>query len=119
MAGTINITANGRQFRAVLQDNPAAKTLLSKLPLTIDMTDLNENEKYHYLPFRLPRNAADVKTIVNGDLMLYENNYLVIFYKDISTTYRYTPLGKIDEAAGLQAALGKGAVKVTFTRNGK
>ncbi|MBP3195158.1 MAG: hypothetical protein J6M05_05785 [Cardiobacteriaceae bacterium] len=42
--------------------------------------------------------------------------YLVIFYKDFSTNYSYTPLGKIDNAKNLPKALGRGNVRVKIEK---
>lgn len=47
--------------------------------------------------------------------MLYGDRCVVLFYEDFSTSYRYTPLGKIQDSTGLAQAVGSGAVTVTFT----
>ena len=49
-----------------------------------------------------------------GDLMLYGSNTLVLFYKPFSTSYNYSPIGRIESPLGLAAALGSGNVTVTF-----
>ena len=84
------------------------------LPLTVNMVELNGNEKYVDLPRSLPTSAANPGTIQNGDLMLYGSSTLVLFYKTFSTSYSYTKMGRIDDVTGLVAALGTGNVRVTF-----
>lgn len=86
------------------------------LPLTVNMIELNENEKYYDLSQSLPVNASNPGTIRNGDLMLYGSKTLVLFYKSFSTPYSYTKLGHVDDITGLIAALGTGNVTVTFKR---
>ena len=46
--------------------------------------------------------------------MLYGNSCVVVFYETFTTSYSYTPIGRIDNADGLKAALGSGSVVVEF-----
>lgn len=110
----LKITINNTAFTATLQDNTTAKAFKELLPLTLTMTDFNSNEKYADLPNSLPTNATNPGTIQNGDLMLYGNNVLVLFYKTFSTSYTYTKIGKIENTDGLQTALGSGNVTVKY-----
>jgi predicted O-linked N-acetylglucosamine transferase (SPINDLY family) len=71
-------------------------------------------EKLLRLPSELPTNASRPGSITIGDLMLYGSNTIVVFYKSFPTPYTYTRLGHIDDARGLEAALGAGSVDVTF-----
>lgn len=110
----MKIKIGNSTFTATLYDNETVTALKSLLPLTVNMVELNSNEKYVDLPRNLPRNAANPGTIQNGDLMLYGSSTLVLFYKTFSTSYSYTKLGRIDDVTGLVAALGTGNVKVSF-----
>ena len=101
-------------FTATLYDNATVTAFKSMLPLTINMVELNGNEKYVDLPRNLPTNASNPGTIQNGDLMLYGSSTLVLFYKTFSAAYSYTNLGRIDDVKGLVAALGAGNVNVSF-----
>jgi len=110
----MKIKVGNSNFTATLYDNATITAFKSLLPLTLNMVELNGNEKYVDLPQSLPANASNPATIRNGDLMLYGSSTLVLFYKTFSTSYSYTRLGRIDDVTGLAAALGTGNVSVTF-----
>ena len=101
-------------FTATLEDNATATAFKALLPMTINMTELNGNEKYFNLSSSLPTHASNPSTIEKGDLMMYGANTVVLFYKTFSTPYRYTKLGHVDNPVGLDAALGSGSATLTF-----
>lgn len=103
-----------KEFSATLYDNQTAAAFKDMLPLTLDMSELNGNEKYFYLSDSLPNNSERVGTINAGDIMLYGSSCVVLFYETFDTSYSYTKIGHIDDVAGLKDAVGKGNVKVTF-----
>ena len=110
----LQIIANGVTFHARLYDNPTAEAFWEQLPLTLSMSELNGNEKYYYLPQSLPTDPRQPEQIQTGDLMLFGSDCLVLFYETFSTSYRYTPLGRVEDPAGLAQALGSGSVTVQF-----
>jgi hypothetical protein len=110
----MKITIGKNIFTATFYNNATATAFKAKLPMTINMTALNENEKYFDLPNALPANASNPGTIQNGDLMLYGSNTLVLFYKTFSTSYSYTRIARIENPSGLATVLGSGNVTVTF-----
>lgn len=55
---TIQITADGKTFTAELCDNKTAQAFADLLPLKLDMSELNGNEKYYYLDSALPASAS-------------------------------------------------------------
>ncbi len=110
----MKITIGTNVFMATFSDNVTAAAFKEKLPMTIHMTELNGNEKYFDLSDTLPTDASNPGTIQTGDLMLYGSRTLVLFYKNFSTSYKYTRLGHIDDSSGLAAALGSGNATVTF-----
>ena len=113
----MKITIGTAVFTATLYDNPSANAFKASLPLSINMTELNGNEKYYDLPNPLPTNASAGGDLKVGDLMLYGNNVLVLFYKNLNTTYNYTKLGYLDNPNGLASALGAGNITVKFEIN--
>ena len=101
-----------------LADNAAARAFAAQLPLTLDMPDLNGNEKHAKLPKALPHGAA-VKpgTIHAGELMLWGVDTLVVFYLTFDSPYPYTRLGAIEDPGALDQVLGRGTAKVTFSKD--
>ena len=112
----INIIIGSKTFTATLADSETGEAFAALLPLTVTMNELNGNEKYHYLSSSLPTTAYKPGTIHAGDLMLYGNNCLVLFYETFNTSYSYTRIGAIDNPSGLAEALGVGNVSVRFEK---
>lgn len=105
-----------RRFAVTLANSDAARTFLAQLPLTLNMPDLNGNEKHAKLPKPLPTTASRPGTIRNGDLMLWGADTLVVFYVTFDSPYSYTRLGRIEDAGALPQVLGRGEVWVTFSK---
>ena len=110
----IKITIAGKNFTAITADTTAAAEFSKRLPLTLRMNELNGNEKYAGLPEKLPADAACPGRITGGELMLYGNSTLVLFYDSFPTSYSYTRIGKITDIRGLKEAVGQESVTVTF-----
>ncbi|OAB50932.1 cyclophilin-like fold protein [Pseudomonas thivervalensis] len=111
------MTVGEQRFAITLADNAAARALVASLPLTLDMSDLNRNEKYAILPQALPTQASKPGTIHSGDLMLYGPDTLVVFYTNFVSAYAYTRLGCVEDTARLAQALGRRGVQVTLSQN--
>lgn len=112
MEKNLSLQVNGKTFKITLEENETTEALTKVLPLKIIMNELNGNEKYYYLDTMLPSNPIRVEKIESGDIMLYGDNCLVIFYEDFKTTYSYTRIGKIENTEGLKEALGSGNVEM-------
>lgn len=110
----IKISVGENVFDATLENNESAREFIKKLPLEIEMTELNGNEKYYRFAENFPSADKNIGKIQVGDLMLYNSNYLVIFYKNFSTSYKYTRLGKIDNPQNLSEILGNDNIRVRF-----
>lgn len=111
---SMKISIGNSTFTATLVANATAMAFKAMLPITLNMSDFNNNEKVCSLPSGLTTAASNPGTIHTGDIMLYGSNSLVLFYERFSTSYRYTRIGQIDNVAGLKAALGSGNVTIKF-----
>ena len=111
----IQLSIGGTVFAGELANNATAQVFNSLLPMTLNMSELNGNEKYHYLDSTLPTNAACPGTIQNGDILLYGNNCVVVFYKTFTTSYSYTKIGRITAPSALESTVGSGSVAIKFS----
>ncbi len=110
----IIITIKNKKYEAILYDNSTTKELIKKFPITITMSDLNGNEKYYNFSKSFSTSSENVASINKGDIMLFGDNCLVIFYKSFSTHYKYTKLGYIKNTEDLEDSFGKGDISITF-----
>lgn len=110
----ITISAGGRLFEVTLYDNHTAKEFVSMFPVELNMKDLNSNEKYAYVDKALPTDARRVGKINKGEIMLYGDDCIVIFYDSFVSGYSYTPIGRIVDTRDLESTLGKDAVNVVW-----
>lgn len=66
---TLDVLVGDTTFTAQLADTEAARQLAERLPMELDMQELNGNEKYGYLSQTLSANASCPDSIHTGDLM--------------------------------------------------
>ena len=97
----IKVTIDGKMYNAKLDENETATSFINMLPQELSMKELNGNEKYYYMSVSLPTNEFNPKRIEAGDIMLYGNDCLVVFYKSFNTSYSYTKIGHIDNLPDL------------------
>ena len=114
----VNVTVNGKDFEAEIGGTEAAEQFLALFPLTMEMRELNGNEKYFYLDTSLSSQPTSPDEIKCGDIMLFGTDCVVVFYKTFSTSYAYTRLGRINNPEGLEEAAGNGAARVVFSQFG-
>ena len=101
MDKTIKVSIDDEIYTATLEENETTKQFLNMLPKECKMNELNGNEKYCYLDNTLPTKEYSPKQIEAGDIMLFGNNCLVVFYKSFTTSYSYTRIGHIDNIPDL------------------
>ncbi|MDE5584025.1 MAG: hypothetical protein K2K89_01155 [Ruminococcus sp.] len=111
----VTIETGGKIFTAVLYNNETANEFVSRLPLTIEMNELNGNEKYYNFQTSFTTHSKPAGQIRKGEIKIYGDNCLVLFYDSFISEYSYTSLGYINDPSGLADALGTGNVTVKFT----
>ncbi len=109
---SVKVTINNKEYTLTLEDNETARSFANLLPREFNMSELNGNEKYIYIDSSLPTNSSNPKQIHSGDVMLYEDNCLVIFYQSFDTSYSYTKIGHIDNLPNL----GNGSIIARFEK---
>lgn len=112
----ITVKIGNKSFKAQLYDNESARAFADMLPLTLDMNELHGNEKYFNLESSLPTESTNVGKINSGDIMLYGNNCIVLFYDSFSTAYSYTKIGYIENPTDLAEAVGNNNITITFDK---
>ena len=110
----IRIVIGGKTFLADMENNRTARAFIRLLPATLRMEELNGNEKYCYIDQTLPTDAKKPGTIRAGDLMLYGDDCVVLFYKTFRSSYSYTKIGHIHKITGMVDLLGSGNIKVSL-----
>lgn len=113
----MNVEVNGHIFEAELYEGETAASFAGLLPLSLNMQELNGNEKYHYLSSPLPSSPEMVGFIQAGDIMLFGSSCVVLFYDSFDTPYSYTRIGRIKDPGGLKLAVGEGDCLVSFYLN--
>jgi len=108
----IKVIINEKTYTLKLDNSKTSEEFVNLLPLEFNMSELNGNEKYIYMNNSLTTNAYNPKHIEKGDVMLYGNNCLVIFYKSFDTNYSYTKIGHIDNLDDLE----NGTTRVIFKK---
>ena len=108
----LKVTINDKEYIIELENNDTVNEFIKILPQEFIMDELNGNEKFVYMNNSLTTNSYNPNHIVKGDVMLYGNNCLVIFYKSFDTSYSYTKIGHITDLDNL----GNGSITAKFDK---
>ena len=108
----IKVIISDKTYTLKLENNKTVEEFINLLPKEFTMNELNGNEKYIYMDSSLPTNSYNPKHINAGDVMIYGDNCLVIFYKSFDTSYSYTKIGHIDNLDNL----GNGSITAKFEK---
>lgn len=96
-ADTMVLEINGENVSVKWEDNESVEALMdlvSKEPLSIQMSMYGGFEQVGSIGTSLPRNDVQITT-ESGDIVLYSGNQIVVFYG--SNSWSYTRLGRITD----------------------
>ena len=108
----IKVIISDKTYTLNLENNKTVEEFINLLPKEFTMNELNGNEKYVNMNDSLTTNSYKAKHIEKGDVMLYGDNCLVIFYESFDTSYSYTKIGHINNLPDL----GEGNIKIKFEK---
>ena len=111
---SIDVIIDNVKYEMILEDNNTSKEFLEILPQEFTMNELNNNEKYVYMDKSFTTDSFKPNYINAGDVMLYGDNCLVIFYKSFETNYKYTKIGHINNLNDI----GTSNIVVSFSKKG-
>ena len=115
----LQLLISGREMPVTWEDNPSVKALqnlVSEGELTIAMSMYGGFEQVGPIGKDLVRDDEQITTSA-GDIVLYNNNQIVVFYG--SNTWAYTRLGHIDlSAEEMTELLGKEDIILTLKMAG-
>lgn len=113
----VYLTIDSVMLEAYFYDNVTTQDFISQLPLTLELADLNGNEKYHYLSANLSViEAEQPNTIYEGEIMCWSKRTLVLFYDTFTNSYGgYVKLGYIKDPTNLKELLGNENITITFS----
>ena len=95
------ITINNKSYKVNLEKNSTVDEFIKILPKEFNMKELNGNEKYVNLDYSFTTETYYPKHIEAGDIMLFGDNCVVVFYKSFDTTFGYTKIGHVDNIEDL------------------
>ena len=95
------ININNKSYKVNLEENSTVDEFIKMLTKEFNMKELNGNEKYVNIDKNLPTETYFPKHIKAGDIMLFGDNCVVVFYKSFDTTFGYTKIGHVNNIEDL------------------
>ena len=102
---------SGDYYTAVTQVSNAAKNFISNIPVSVQMSDEGSYEKRGCGYFHFEGDAARLKQIQKGDLLVYGDSCIVIATGNFEGSSLYRKIGHINDMADLP----EGTILVNFT----
>jgi hypothetical protein len=93
----IKITAGNRTLTAIFYDNPTARAIIAKLPLTIPLSDLYAREMCYHFPEALPTDNVRTTGYEVGEIIYWPPRHsFVIMYAQNGERFSMQKIGRVD-----------------------
>jgi hypothetical protein len=103
----IRITVGNRTLTATFYDNPTARAIIAKLPLTIPLSDLYEREMCYHFPESLPTDNVRTTGYEVGEIIYWPPRHsFVIMYAQNGERFSMQKIGRIDSGVEIFKQLG-------------
>jgi hypothetical protein len=109
----IKITVGNRTLTAIFYDNPTARAIIAKFPLTIPLSDLYAREMCYHFPESLPTDNVRTTGYEVGEIIYWPPRHsFVIMYAQNGERFSMQKVGRID--SGVEIFKQTGDVTVTL-----
>ncbi len=115
-ASEMVVSVDGAKFEGELFENESANAFGDRFPLYARMQPVSKDGKYFYSPEFIPGKSEKISQIHEGDVVLYDNRYVMIFTSDFAPSHAYARIGRIKNPANLRQLFEKNKVSIKFER---
>ena len=112
------LTVNSKTITATLDSNKAVNYLKSVFPLRVKMYDYASMAKgYNFSSSfkKIRKENVNTDNLQIGDIVLYDQKHLMIFYQNFKNEDKYIKIGHVDSVEGLKEKLGENDIEVLWS----
>jgi hypothetical protein len=92
----MNVKIEGKSYKAKSTSTVTTKTFIENLPLTLQMNDVDGNQKYGCMYYKVANESTKTNKVKKGDILLSGESCVIIAYADFKSINKYVVLGHID-----------------------
>ena len=107
----ISIKMGTKSYKAKSTSTKTTQSFLESLPVTIQMNDVDGNQKYGCMYYKIANESAKTNKVKKGDVLLSGESCVISAYEDFKTINKYVVLGHIDNFDDVPS----GSVKVILS----
>jgi hypothetical protein len=109
----IKITVGNKALTAIFYDNPTARSIVAKLPLTLPLQDLYNREMCYHFSEALPADNVQTTGYEVGEIIYWPPRHsFVIMYEQNGERFGMQKIGRVE--SGVEIFKNRGDVSVTL-----